>query len=1210
MCFLRRDAVAPQKGKVMGLTRIAVKRPVAILMLIATLIVLGLQGYFKMPAEQNPKVEFPRVSVFTTYAGTGPQEMETLITKPIEDAVSSVSGIKNITSVSQEGTSSVNIEFYLGTPLDVAASDVREKVDGVRRQLPDDADPPTISKADISASPIMYLSMRSTANRPSKELRDLADNQVKDTLGQVPGIANIFVSGGDQREISVALNKNRLDAYGLTVSDVAKAIKEQNLNVPSGKVTEGNRDYSVRVIGEFKSVNEISNLRLNFEGKNGQPNKTMFLYDLGIVKDSYIERTQNATIAKRIEKDKAIAPGGDTISLAVQKTSDGNTVQAAAGVKKKLNDLKRILPSDVQFELTQDQSVEVADNLNDVLVTLIIGAVLAVLIVYLFLHNLRGTFIVALAIPTCVIATFGVINALGFTLNSMTLLGLSLAVGILVDDSIVVLENIFRHLAMGETPQEAALNGRSEIGLAAITITMVDVVVFVPVAFMGGIVGQFFRSFGITVATATLFSLLISFTLAPMLASRLFRKGENTEATTGVFGAVNRFYENLGHVYRRALVWALKHRGTVVFMGNMALVLIILWMATAGGGTKSVMTIGVPGAAILLAAGAIISVWGAVGSIFKPLGRSLSYLIPGGRAVRIGMTMHERQAANMTNAERAAQGTRRKFEPEPLLVTGIAAGMVLLTIFAAGSVGKPLGFRFAPGQDQAQVNISVELPAGASLAATSQILQQVENRLRDIPEIKYIETSAGSSSAGGFQGGGSSGTQYGQVRLKLNDKLGNLDRILFFKDNSDLRSKTDVEIAGEVRKRVSDIPGARIITSEVSGFNGASAPVQIEIDGPDQNELIAKANEVKNTLAKIPGVLTPDISFKASKPEVQVRLDRERVAQFGLSLQNVANALSDALQGNIQAKYRDDATGEQYDIRVQYDKLDRSNVTGVGSVIVAQKEGVPIRLADVASVINGAGPTKIDRRNRQRQVTVSGYLAPGKVIGNMQQVINPELKKINFGKATYQWQGEANTLAEEGAFMLSALGLAVILVYILMAALFENLLYPLIIMLTIPQALVGGLLALIVTNVPLSIISMIGVIMLIGLVTKNAILLVDYTNTLRARGYRRNDALTEAGPTRLRPILMTTLAQIFGAMPIALALGHGSEFRQSLGIVIIGGLSLSALLTLLVIPCTYTVFDDISDWFRRVTYGRGMDVDALLAESDEGITRDHEPASR
>jgi HAE1 family hydrophobic/amphiphilic exporter-1 len=546
----------------------------------------------------------------------------------------------------------------------------------------------------------------------------------------------------------------------------------------------------------------------------------------------------------------------------------------------------------------------------------------------------------------------------------------------------------------------------------------------------------------------------------------------------------------------------------------------------------------------------------------------------------------------------------RRFSAEPLIVAGIAALATVGVVSASGAVGKPLGFRFAPGQDQAQVALTVELPAGASLAATTRVLNQVEDRVRDMPDIKYIETSAGSSRAGGFQGGGSTGTQYGQVRLTLKDKFGNLDKITFWQDHSDLRTRTDVEIAEEVRARVKDIPGATIRTTEVSGFGGAAAPVQIEIVGPDLEELVKLSNEVKESLAAVPGVLSPDTSYKASKPEVQVVLDRDRAADLGLSLGQVATGLRDAVEGNIQSKFRD--AGEEYDIRVQYAENNRNSVASVGDVIVGERGGVPIRVADVAKTIEGAGPTKIDRKNRQRQITVSAFLAPGKVIGNMQQVIEPKLRQINFGAASYRWGGEANTMAEEGQYMFAALGLAILLVYMLMAALFNNLLYPLIIMLSIPQALVGGLLGLLIANTPLSIIAMIGVIMLMGLVTKNAILLVDYANTLRARGYRREDALTEAGPTRLRPILMTTLAQVFGALPIALALGRGSEFRQPLGIVIIGGLLLSTLLTLLVIPCSYTVFDDISNWFSRVTYRRRAKVEDLLAEPAGTTTRERQ----
>lgn len=409
----------------MNLTKIAITRPVAILMLIMALVVLGLQGYTRMPAELNPKVDFPYVSVFTTYSGAGPSEIETLISKPIEDAVSSVSGVKNITSVSQQGVSSVSIEFYLGTDLDVAATDVREKIDGVRRALPDDADAPTISKADANSAPILYFAIQSNSGRSSRDLRDIADNTIKDYLGQVPGVAAVFVTGGDTREINVALDRNRLDALGLTVSEVASALAAQNLNVPSGNITEGNRYYSVRVIGEFKSAREIANTRLSFAGKNGSADRTLLVSDLGTVRDTVVERTQNAGIAGRPEgaEDTELLPNTtDTVSLAIVKTSDGNTVQAAEGVKQQIEKLKRILPPDISFITTTDQSEQVQENLTDVIVTLALGALLAVVIVYVFLHNLRGTAIVALAIPTSIIATFLVMHALGFTLNTMSTL--------------------------------------------------------------------------------------------------------------------------------------------------------------------------------------------------------------------------------------------------------------------------------------------------------------------------------------------------------------------------------------------------------------------------------------------------------------------------------------------------------------------------------------------------------------------------------------------------------------------------------------------------------------------------------------------------------------------------------------------------------------------------------------------------------------------
>ncbi len=1119
----------------MGLTKIAINRPVAILMLIGALIVLGWQGLGKMPAEQDPRIDFPFVSVTTVYPGAGPGEIETLVSKPIEDSVSSVNGVKNVTSVSQQGVSVVAIEFQLGVDVDVAVADVRAKVDAARRSLPREVETPTIGKFDTASTPILFMTLRSTAGRPSREIREIAERTVKDQLGQVKGVAAVVVTGGDQREVQVRLNRSRLDAYGLTVSEVARAIQSQNLNVPSGNIREGNRDYAVRVIGEFEDPAEIRDLRLSFPSAGGFA-RQLRVSDIATVSDSVAERSANASLAER-SGDSPLPTSTDTVSISIQKTSDGNTVETARGVKSQLERLKSILPSDLQITITTDQSVRVYENLHEVQVSLILGAVLAVLIVYLFLHNLRGTRIVALSIPTSIVATFLVMYSLGFTLNSMTLLGLSLAVGILVDDSIVVLENIYRHLAAGEPPREAALRGRGEIGLAAVTITLVDVVVFVPVAFMGGIVGQFFRSFGITVAVATLFSLLMSFTLAPMLASLWYRKGEYRECHHGIFGSINRFYGRMENVYRRTLIWSLRHRGSVIYIGNMALVNVVLWMMSAGSGTAGLRT-GIMAAGIQVAGGVFVF---------------------------------------------AIHALRRRRSAEPLVTAGIGAMVSLSVATLAGIAGVPLGFRFAPGQDQSQVALSVELPAGSSLAATTRVLREIESKVSGISEIRYLETSAGQSATGGFGGTTSSGTNFGQVRLILGDRIGTLDRILFWTDTSALRKRSDTDIAEEVRGLVKTIAGADIRTTEVSGFGGSSAPVQIEIDGPDLDALVALARQVKQQLSGTPGILTPDISYKASKPEVQIRLDRTRAADYGLSVADVSQAVRNAIEGNVEAKFRQD--GEEYDIRIQYDRLDRASVADVAQIVVGRRGRVPVRVRDVARIVEGRGPTKIDRKNRLRQVTVTAYLAPGKVIGNMQQIVDPKLRQLDWGKASYSWGGEANSLAEEGVFMVAALGLAVVLVYMLMAALFNNLLYPLVIMLSIPQALVGGLLGLLITGKPMSIIAMIGVIMLMGLVTKNAILLVDYTNTLRFRGWRREDALAEAGPTRLRPILMTSLAQILGALPIALALGRGSEFRQPLGIVVMGGLILSGLLTLLVIPCTYTWFDDLSVVVGRL-FGR------------------------
>ncbi len=1091
----------------MGATRLAINRPIAILMIVAAFLVLGIISYLRLPAELNPKVDFPVVSVNTTYAGTNPQEMETLITKPIEDSISGVSGLKQIDSTSQSGVSVVTCTFYFGTDLDTAAADVRQKVDAVRKRLPINADSPSVAKRDNASQPIMYIAMK--GNRSPRELRVLADNVVSERLQQAPDVSAVNVFGGEEREIRVAVHADRLAAYGVTIGQLATLINNANQNVSAGYIQTDKQYASIRFLGEFTSVDELKNLYVALPGagtsslpsgatapaqaSGAASTRSVRLADIADVSDTTVERTVESTL-----------DGQDSVTMTIQKTSDGNTLKATDGVKAQLLAVKKFIPADVSFVVTRDDSTNVRDNLKDVVVGLFLGALLAVLIVYLFLHNLRATLIVAIAIPTCIIATFLPIAAFGFTLNSLTLLGLSLAIGILIDDSIVVIENISRHLALGQEPREAAITGRSEIGLAALTLTAVDLVVFVPIAFMGGIIGEFFRSFGVSISVAVLISLFVSFTLTPMLASRWFQKGESLESSgagqRGFAGWFNRGYHKFEGFYRNLLRTFLRRPWIVVIVGNLVLV-----------------------AAVIL--------------IFPKL-----------------------------------------------------------------------GFRFSPAQDQNLVSVSVQAPAGTSLAVTKGITDEIERRIRADGklknDVKYLQTSVGRNSSGGA-GSGDTGTQFAQIQVSLFDKAAPLDRAQFWVKHTGentLRSASDSDVAREIRGLVKTIPGngssLKIQSSEVNGFGGGGAPLQINMVGTDFNQLLHAAALVQGIVDKTPGTYGSDLSFKASQPEVQIRLDRVRASQYGLNVSDVATTVSAALQGNITAQYRDPKDANEYNIDVILAKPDRSSTFTVGTIPVGFQNGNPVQLGDVANISMGAGPTRVDRLNRLRQVSVTAYLTPGTQVNNVRfKNIDPQLKALaaqgKLGQVDYAWGGDAQTSSDEFPFLIQAVLLGIILSYMLMAALFNNMLYPLSVMLTLPQALVGALAALLITGTAFSLITAIGVIMLNGIATKNAILMVDYTNTLRARGYKRLDAILEAAPTRLRPVLMTSFAIVFATLPTAAAIGRGAGFRQPLGITVVGGVIVSTFLTLLVIPSVYLLFDDFANWLGRVVWHRSIPAEAL-----------------
>lgn len=1168
----------------MWLTNLAIKRPVVILMLFMALTVLGIKSRSEMPLDLNPKVDIPYVVISTIYPGAGPEEIETLVSKPLEDAIGAVNGLKNITSNSQEGVSIVSMEFELGTNLDVAISDVRGKVDAARRALPDDVESPVIQKIDVGAQPILYMGLSS--KRPPRELRELVDDVVKDRLGKLKGVAAVNVTGGEQREIQINVDKSRLEAYGVSINQVSQALTAGNLNMPSGRIKEGGREFAVRAIGEFSSVDEIRELKISVSGGPEGSNRVLTIGDIAEVKDSVADREGNT----RLERQ-------DSVGITVQKQSDANTVEVADAVKKELESMKAMLPADVKIAISMDQSNHVRESIADVNTSLWLGAILAVLIVFLFLHNLRGTLIVAVAIPASIVATFIPIKFAGFTMNSMVMLALSLAVGILVDDSIVVLENIYRHLTKGEDPATAAFNGRSEIGLAAITITMVDVVVFVPIAFMGGIVGMFFRQFGITVASATLFSLLVSFTLTPMLASRWYRKHENVEAKTGFFAKFDEFYHALDRRYRNVLAWAISHRRLVVSAGFGTLFLIQFAM---GGRALIQMLLTKPPAAIiacfLFMVFALLAFMGtgnlrrALGGRARRLMLALIGLLPVSAVIVFGtlavQKMNQPWLSTLLNlgflglfiwtAFRQPKSGRSAH-----LHQNLAACCIFVTLaFVLPGRIPSLGFEFFPQSDQGQVGVTVEMPTGTSLIGTDAVVTQIEEIVEKIPEAEHVFTNVGSTHGGGVMSGGASGANYGQVTISLTEKESVIDRFLRpIKRGERKRIRRDTDIAAEIREKVEGVAGGRITVSSVSGMGGGWSPIDIELTGDNMDELNAVSQKLKAVVAATPGTLNADVSWKVGKPEIQATVDRVRAAELGFSTAQIASALRTSVEGSTDTHYREN--GKEYDIRVRLNEFDRYSVADVGRVVIGSVNGLPVFLQDVAKVTPDTGPTKIERKNRQRKVSITAALMPGYPLGNVQNELKKKVAAVPLGNVQLFYGGQSEMMAESFGHMFSALILAILLVYMLMAALFESLFNPFIIMFSLPMAMVGAILALVVTGETMSIVSMIGFIMLMGLVAKNAILLVDYTNTLRQQGKDRTTAILEAGPTRLRPILMTTCAMIGGMLPTALKLGRGSETRAPMAIAVIGGLIVSTMLTLVVIPTLYTIFDDIAQRIQR-----------------------------
>ncbi|MBX7134269.1 MAG: efflux RND transporter permease subunit [Fimbriimonadaceae bacterium] len=1178
----------------MGLTKVAITRPVFILMLMLLAFMMGTIGYRSMRVEQNPEVQFGVVTITSIYPGAGPDELNTLVSRKIEEAVSGVNGLLEVTSTSQEGVSVVAAQFNVGTNMDVALSDVRAKVDAILGRLPDQVEKPVISKFDSTSSPVMNVTIRSDSLN-NQELRDLADDKLKDKFARINGVASVGVGGGDIREIQVQVKKDKLLAYGIGILDVQRAVQSASLNAPSGRIVQGDREYSVRVPGDFQTVEEIKDVRIQIQDPNRMGGKStpVKLSEVATITDSTAERR----VTSRLN-------GADAVSLSIQKAKEGNAIEISKAAQELIPLLEKQFG--VQMIITYNEATFIQESLSDLNFTLFFGIFLVTAIVFVFLHNMRGTIIVGIAIPLCIFATFTVLWMLGFTINNMTMLALSLAIGVLVDDAIVVLENIYRHLKMGEDPKTAALNGRGEIGLAAIAITMADVVVFVPIAFMGGVVGQFFKPMAIAFVVAVLFSLFVSFTVTPMLASRWYRKGEDMEHPVGWFANwFERRFHALENRYRNALRWSLDHRFFVFISGFV--VLISVFMMIGGSFAQSPDTAIQTGMGPMMMAVVIgIIVFGA--NYWKSV-------LPEGRLSRIALIGMPIMGVALALAPAPMGGPMGFFAgifgfwvlmgvagfltnlflrgaKSRIVLNGLLFGLVFPVAAVIGFgwaqwKGDPIfKFQFFPQSDSGKIEVKLELPPGASLSETQKAIEQVENVVSKDPNAKYVVSTVGTR-GGGFQAS-DQGTNLGTVNITLNERSALMDKIAFWvKHEEKLRDRVDVSIAADMLEALGRIPGVTM-TVAAAGAQGFGAPIQMSFASDDRPLLLRTVSTIRDRLAQgqIKGVINPDISSKAGKPEIRLVPDRARLADAGVSTLDVAGAMRTMYEGDDTTKFR--VKGREYDIRVMLDLKDRNNPTIVDQLPITFKNGNPIYVSQVTKIEPGVGVDKIERRNREEEIRITADLLPGFAAGTVQQEINNwmEKEKLLPEGVKIKPLGQADVQAREQGYLGSALIIGLVLVYMLLASLYDNLLYPFIIQLAQPQAFVGALLALMLTDRALNIVGFIGLIALVGLVGKNAILVVDYTNTLRARGRSRTDAILEAGPVRLRPIAMTTVAVILGMLPVALAIGRGSEFRETIGITIIGGVALSTLLTLLVIPCSYTIFDDLSNTLGRALFKR------------------------
>ena len=1010
----------------MWISDISIRRPVFATMVIMSFMVLGVVSLGRLGIDLFPEVNFPFVNIGVVYPGASPEEVETLVTRPIEDAVAGINGVKRVISSSTESSSRVGLELRLEVDPQVAAAEVREKVAAIRGRLPEQIEDPTIVRFDVTALPIMTFAVGS-AQRSDTTRRQIEDD-LKPLLEQIDGVAAVEVNGGEVREIHVDLDPGRLEALGLPVAVVAEKLAAENIDLPGGQMRQPGQTISLRTKGEFETVEEIENVILRSDAGS-----TVRIRDVGQVVDAFEERTSTTRL-----------DGVDAVSFSVKKQSGANTAAIAERVHATL---ARIGPSfpQLQIRTVHDDSEFIRENVRQVREAIIFGAAMAVLVIFVFMRDWRSTLITALALPTSVISTFFFMYLAGFTINMMTLMALSLVIGILIDDAVVVRENIYRHMERGEDPMTAAHRGTAEIGLAVMATTLTILAVFLPVGFMTGLVGQFFTSFALTIAFAVAMSLFVAFTLDPMLSSRFVRfvpPEERVRTRAGrLFERMGVAYDRLDRGYHRVLGVALAHP-------------------------------------------------------WKSLGVAAAVFV---------------------------------------------ASMSSVTI---------MGTEFVPAEDRGEFQIIVELPPGTSFEESVATVARVEQGVRRIPEVTQVFTTVGTDGQ----------VRASNLRVKLTKK--------------EVRARAIGDIKDQVRAMLADMAFVDGKVADPEFMQGApyEPPINIFVRGDDLVALQRIATEIEAKVRQIPGAVDISSNLESGQPEVVARVNRSLAADIGFSVGNVATQLRGMVEGIVPTRLRDG--DREHDIRVRLAPEYRNDPVAVLRTPLYAPNGAAVRTGDVVAFSPEVGPSNIDREQRRRQARIGIDLAPGYALGDVTTEVERAVASVTM-PPTFEWgfAGDVELMQESAAAMGLALILAVSFIYIVLASQFESFLQPLIIMLSLPLALVGALLLLLVTGKNLGMPAMIGVVMLMGLVTKNAILLVDYTNQLRREGKPLKDALLAAGPVRLRPIVMTTVAMILGMLPSALGTGDGSEFRAPIAIATIGGLLTSTLLTLVVVPVAYLLLE-------------------------------------